>query len=601
MTLEYSDLLLIILYFSLSLGLGLCYSLVKKRTAKSPNLEDYFLSGRQLPWWLAGTSMVATTFAADTPLWVAGKVGNYGISGNWLWWSMAAGGLLTVFFFARLWRRAEVLTDLELIELRYSGKPAAFLRGFRGLYVGIGLNCIVISWVNLALLRICEGLLPEYNSKLIVIGCVAITLVYVSVSGLWGIALVDAFQFLVALGSCALLAFFAWNHSSIIERGGINQILGDSFLSFFPKLGVSPDISQPLTEPAYEETPPSSGLALPWSAFLAYVLLLWWASWYPGSEPGGGGYISQRILSSRNEKEGMLASLWFVIAHYCVRSWPWIVAALAAAVLYPQLQGDDKESGFVYLMRDILPSPAKGLLIAAFFGAYMSTLSTHLNWGASYAVNDFYKRFLVREKQDRHYIFIARLVGLILSIASLLICFYLLDSIRQAWSFLIDCTAGMGFVLILRWYWWRINAWAELTAMLAPMLVVFMLRLVLPAFFAYSPPAAPQSLFIIVPISIAITLLVIYLTPKENTEHLKKFYAKIQPLGPGWFPITKQNKAGLGILFLCWLLALILVYSLLFLVGYLILGHPNLSWLCASIASISGLTLSFLLRKKTVN
>ena len=310
---------------------------------------------------------------------------------------------------------------------------------------------------------------------------------------------------------------------------------------------------------------------------MAYILILWWASWYPGSEPGGGGYITQRILSAHDEKQGLWAALWFVIAHYCIRSWPWILAGLVAAVLYPELEGNQKEAGFIYLIRDLLPSPAKGLLFAAFLGAYMSTLSTHLNWGASYLINDFYKRFLVRQKSSGHYLWVSRVIIIILAFFSLFVSLYLIDSIQSAWSFLLECTAGIGFVLILRWYWWRISAWAEISAMVAPLLIMLVLHLGLPSLWNFIPPPAPQSLFIIVPISVLIILIVCYYGPTEDKAHLKRFYDRIRPLGSGWYPISQQKRKGLGNLFLAWCSSLVLVYSLLFLIGAFFL--KDLFWI----------------------
>ena len=574
MLLSNLDILVIIAYLFLMLSFGLWYS-IKAKTS----LSSFFLSSRNLPWWLAGTSMVATTFAADTPLWVSGQVAKNGISANWLWWSMAAGALLTVFFFARLWRRAEVLTDLEFIELRYSGKPASFLRGFRALYTGCFLNCIVLAWVNLALLRICKVLLPEYNASLILIGALLFTFLYSSLGGLRGITVTDAFQFFLALGACILLVFFA-DQKLILETGHtLRDSLASSYFNFFPSLDLDGKGGNEV-----------GNFSLAWQDFLVYVGILWWSAWYPGSEPGGGGYITQRILSARDEKQGLLASLWFVIAHYCLRSWPWILAALLALSFYPNLEGTDQELGFVYLIRDSLPSPWKGLLFVAFLGAYMSTISTHLNWGSSYFINDFYKRFLKKEATDTHYIQVSRLFQLFLALLSISIALYGLQSIAGAWSFLLECTAGLGFVLILRWYWWRITAYAEIVAMIVPSLCLIWLDI-----------PAPRSLFVLVPITISAVLLVIYLGPQEEKSHLKKFYNKILPLGRGWYTISQESRSGLFRLFLSWLVSLVLVYAFLFFIGSLFFGSAISIFIYLGLFLISSIILFFLLKKEFQN
>ncbi len=580
MIFENLDITIIIIYFLLCLFLGWV-----GRSKGSGFLQNFFVSSRNMPWWLAGSSMVATTFAADTPLWVAGQVGNHGIVANWLWWSMAAGGLLTVFFFSRLWRRAGVLTDLEFIELRYSGLPAAFLRAFRALYSGIILNCIVMAWVNLALLKICQVLLPAYNPQLVVILCLSFTLIYVCIGGLGGISFVDTFQFFIALGACIVLAIFAMEKANIFDGEILSKSLAPNFLNFFPTF--STEITEAGTKPPG---------ASPLDSFLIYAFILWWACWYPGAEPGGGGYITQRILSARDEKQGLLATLWFVIAHYCIRSWPWIIAALAAAIIYPELEGSQKELGFVYLIRDVLPAPIKGLLFAALLGAYMSTLSTHLNWGTSYFINDIYKRFLVRKKKDRHYAWISQLCILVLALISLFISFNLINSIQEAWGLLLEGTAGIGFVLILRWYWWRINVWSEFAAMLTPIFLLIILK-ILSNLEVYSI-ATPQTLIFIVPISILIILLVSFLSPQERKSHLLKFYNRVRPLGPGWYTITKKKTKGLSNLFLAWGISLILVYSFLFLIGSLL--FKNYIWIisCSFLVIVTSIALVFIIKKE---
>ena len=593
------DIILIGVYFVISLGVGLFWS----RRA-SGSLVDYFLSGRAAPWWLVGTGMVATTFAADTPLWVAGKVASHGISGNWLWWSAAAGGTLTVFFFARLWRRAGVLTDLEFIELRYSGKMASFLRGFKAIYFGVFMNCIVMGWVNLAMLKIVGVVLPEVtHPELIVTAVALVTLAYVTAAGLWGVMVADAFQFCVALGGCIVLAVLATSHPAVTEAGGLARALPAGMLDFAP-------LSHP-ADSANLVGEESGGLArIAATAFFAYLLIQWWASWYPGQEPGGGGYIAQRIMSSKSERDGMLATLWFVIAHYCVRSWPWIVAALAAVVIYPTIAPDEREASFVYLIRDVLPSPVRGLLIAAFLGAYMSTLSTHLNWGSSYVVNDFYRRFIRGDKSsevdgpqsnDRHYLRVSRLTTVPLAIISLLVSFFVMDSIQGAWNFLLSITGGMGFILILRWYWWRVNAAAELASMVAPLLAILAFALAPLIWPDIEIPGAPENLYIIVPLSIFIILLVLFFTAPESRDTLRTFYERVHPPGPGWQPVRETSDppaGGVLILFVGWLAATVLVYAVLFAVGSLIFGAYAYAAALAGVAVLAALVVRFVLQRE---
>ncbi|MBX7058864.1 MAG: Na+:solute symporter [Leptospirales bacterium] len=547
------DILLIVLYFGLSLGMGLMLS---RRGGAS--LSEYFLSGRSAPWWLVGTGMVATTFAADTPLAVTGLVRGGGISANWIWWSAAIGAALTVFFFARLWRRAGVLTDLEFIELRYSGPLAAFLRGFKAIYFGLFLNIVVMAWVNLAMYKIAAVLFPEIDPRLAVSAAAAATLLYVALTGLWGVAIADAFQFAVAMGGCIALAWFAAGHPAVQQAGGLGAALPEAMLQLLPR---------------FESGGGAGSIAS--SAFLAYVLVQWWASWYPGQEPGGGGYIAQRIMSARDERHGVKAALWFLIAHYCVRSWPWILAALAAIVIYPGLDAAHGEESYVYLIRDILGSPWRGLLAAAFLGAYMSTIATHLNWGASYVVNDFLRRFWMRKQQEQGGIRAARVVSLLLLVLSLLLSFTVLKSVQGAWEFLLSCTAGMGFVLILRWYWWRINALAEIVAMVAPLWIVSAMKLA--ASLGVEVPASPQNLFWIAPAVVVCTLAAVYLAGPESPQTLQRFYQRVRPPGPGWLAISGDpQRSSWRVLapdFAGWLSAVLMIYGLLFALGAALFGR----------------------------
>ncbi|MBM3791681.1 MAG: Na+:solute symporter, partial [Acidobacteria bacterium] len=439
-------------YFALSAAIGIHYS---KRAGGSTH--EFFLSGRNLPWWLAGTSMVATTFAADTPLAVTELVARNGIAGNWLWWNFLFGGMLTVFFFARLWRRAGIMTDVEFTELRYSGAAAAFLRGFRAIYLGLFINCVILGWVNLAMASILEGMfaVPREQVHLYVIGALVITAAYSALSGLWGVAVTDVFQFAIAMAGTLLLAFIVVPLPQIGGLDGLVSRLPDWAFRFTPVIG--------------DESAPTAGgaMAISLSAFLAYVGIQWWASWYPGAEPGGGGYVAQRMMSAKDERHSLFATLWFQIAHYCIRPWPWIVVGLATLVLYPDLPAEQKRLGYIYAMRDYLPSGIRGLLVAAFFAAYMSTVATQLNWGASYVINDFYRRFVRPAGPESHLVAVSRIATILVMAISVAIT-GMIERISGAWEFIIECGAGLGLVLILRWFWWRVNAWSEIAAMVAP-------------------------------------------------------------------------------------------------------------------------------------
>ncbi|MGE3191345.1 MAG: sodium:solute symporter family protein, partial [Vicinamibacterales bacterium] len=379
--------------------------LLARRGGRS--VTDFFLGGRRLPWWLAGTSMVATTFAADTPLAVAGLVAANGISGNWIWWSAALGSALTVFFFARLWRRAGILTDVELAELRYSGRPAALLRAFRAVYLGLPINCVVMGWVNLAMAKVLSVTLG-WDRLTAVFVSLAVTGIYSALGGLWGVVVTDMAQFALAMTGSVALAWFALRAPEVGGLAGLAERLPAGSLDFVPAFGAGGV---------------AGAASLPLTAFLAYVTVQWWASWYPGQEPGGGGYVAQRMMSAKDERHAFLATLWFTVAHYCLRPWPWILVGLASVILYPGLT--DKEAGYVLVLRDYLPPGWRGLLLGAFFAAYMSTISTQLNWGTSYLVNDVYRRFVRADAPERHYVSVSRVTTVALMVLSGVVTLYL--------------------------------------------------------------------------------------------------------------------------------------------------------------------------------
>jgi SSS family transporter len=575
MQLQILDLLIIFAYFIFVLFIG-----VKLSGRAGKSLDEYFVSGRALPWWLAGTSMVATTFAADTPLAVTGLVAKHGIAGNWLWWNMVMSGLLTVFLYARLWRRAGVLTDVEFTEIRYSGRPAAILRGFRALYLALPINSIIMGWVTLAMAKIiaiATGL-DKWTAVLI---CVSVTLIYSVLSGLWGVVITDFFQFFIAMVGAIALAVIAIDNVGGLEslylkldmlQGGRNAIL-----SFIPDIGSA---------------------WMPLSAFFIYLAVNWWAAWYPGAEPGGGGYIAQRIFSAKNEKHGIAATLWFNVAHYAIRPWPWIITALVSLVMYPDLV--DKETGYIKLIVDILPVGLKGLLLASFAAAFMSTISTQLNWGSSYLVNDFYKRFIKRNAHARHYVLIARLTTVLILIMGA-VATMLMDSIAAAWKFLLALGAGTGLVYILRWYWWRINAWSEISAMLASFIVSIFLQLGLNMSME-NPNDFSLVMVITVFISTATWISVTFLTKPEREDVLIAFYKKVKPGGFLWGAIYKKHNIGTSedkilISIRDWVWGILFVYSFLFGLGKIIFGNYDIGAILIIIAIIMAYLLLYDLKK----
>ncbi len=547
MRLTAADWFIIAAYMAISLIIGLLYA---RRAGRSVN--EYFLAGRRGSWWLVGTSMVATTFAADTPLAVTGMVAAHGVAGNWLWWNFVMSAMLTVFFYARLWRRAGVLTDVEFVEIRYAGWPAALLRGFRAVYLGVLMNCLILGWVTLGMAKVLTLSLGVSKWQAILL-CVAVTTFYSVLSGLWGVLMTDAVQFVIAMIGSVALAVFGLQAVGGLDgmRAGLERYYGqaDRVLAVWPAGDSS---------------------WMPLMTLGVYLGVQWWASWYPGAEPGGGGYIAQRMFSARDETHSLLAVLWFTIAHYTLRPWPWIVVALCSMVLYPHLS--DKEAGYVLVMVDHLPSVWRGLLLAAFLAAYMSTVSTHLNWGASYLVNDLYRRFMRREAGVRHYVTASRLATLLIALLAMLVAYHL-ESVQTAWKLLLAMGAGTGLVYILRWYWWRINAWSEISAMVAALAVTLGLR-AFPSLSIEDPRGFALSMLITVVVTTMIWLGVTMWTSPEPDETLRRFYQRVRPRGPGWRPVAQQlgqaPLRGLRVQFMNWILGCALVYLILFGVGRMI-------------------------------
>ncbi len=585
MTLAFLDWIIIVAYLILAFGIGFLY---KNQASKS--LSDFFLGGRNLPWYIAGISMVATTFAADTPLWVTEVIAQHGVSGNWLWWNMLIGGMLTTFFFAKLWRRAEVVTELEFIELRYSGKPAAFLRGFKSVYMGIFLNAIVIGWVNVALASILKVFfdIPDEIVIWVIAGAMVFVAIYSTLSGLLGVAMTDFAQFFIAMAGCIILAIVVLNTDKVGGIPGLKAQLPAWRFNFFPKINtgsVAEDIGT---------------FSVTVAAFLTFGLVQWWASWYPGAEPGGGGYIAQRMMSAKDEKNAIYATLFFQVAHYCLRPWPWIIVGLCTLVLYPDLPIEDAGQGFVMAMKDYLPPGLKGLLLVAFLSAYMSTISTQLNWGSSYLTNDLYKRFFKQSKENeteedeqKDYVQKARLFTVLIMLVALFATTQI-SSIDTAAKFMIECGAGLGMVLILRWYWWRINAWSEITASIAPFLGYFISNYLLALDY-------PFNFLFTVGFSTICWLIATLVTVPTDEETLQNFYNKVKPDG-GWSKFRKPEdpKTKLAPLFICWISSIVMVYSILFSIGDFIFLNFEDAVLEFSIAVISFLMLRFQLKRTRI-
>jgi len=585
-------------YFALSTAIGFAFT---KRGGES--LSEYFIAGRQVPWWLAGAAMVATTFAADTPLVVTGLVAANGVAGNWLWWNMVMSGMLTVFFFARLWRRANVMTDVEFAEVRYSGRPAAALRGFRALYLAIPINLIILGWVTRAMIKILTislGLRDVQVAGITVSGdvlavglCFVATMAYAVAAGMWAVLWTDLVQFVIKMSAVIVLAVYA-----VAKVGGIGAL----------KRGVAAHFGSETA--AISVLPVKFGAdgitAYAWMPLLALGVFLsvqWWAAWYPGAEPGGGGYIAQRIFSARTEREGVLATLFFQVAHYALRPWPWIITGLCTVLLYPSGIGPthDHEAAYVQAFVDLLPTPWRGFMMAGFAAAYMSTVGTHLNWGASYIVNDFYKRFLRKNETEKHYVTVSRLTTVALFLASIGVTMNL-SSVEKAWEYLLALGAGTGLVLILRWYWWRINAWSEISAMIASGLVSFTALHYVPRYF----PAGDMRInavvmLITVAISTVVWVTATFVTAPEPDAVLVAFYHRVRPGGPGWRRIAeragygREPIAGGALAWTNWIAGIVAVYSSLFGIGRLIFGDlgPGLGLLLLAVLAFAWIARSF--------
>ncbi|MCZ6709151.1 MAG: Na+:solute symporter [Gammaproteobacteria bacterium] len=559
-------------------------------------MEDYFVSGRSFPWWVAGTSMVATTFAADTPLAVTSLMAKHGLAGNWFWWAFALGGMFTVFVYARLWRRTGVLTDVEFIEVRYGGAAAAFLRCFRAIYVALLVNSIIIGWVTGAMLTVLKVLVldnaaDELDSSLqdwwIIFGLLAAVGVYSTLSGLWGVAITDVLQFVLAMGGSIALAVIA-----VDAVGGVDSLQSAVSAKF------------PGGEQAFSYLPQVSGQQA-WMTVDVFLLMLfvqWWATWYPGAEPGGGGYIVQRMASCKDERHALLATLWFQVAHYCVRPWPWLMISFVALATYDLPEMQNPGQGFALVIRDFSKPGLRGLMLVTFFAAFMSTISTQINWGASYLVNDVYKRFLHRDATEQRLTLMSRIASVAVLLVGAVAAFRMKDvSVDEAWKFLAALGAGTGAVFMLRWFWWRINAWTEISAMVVSLGAFFVVQqLAAREDAAWFLAKSEYRMAIVALVTIPTWLLVTMLTRPENQETLIAFYRLAKPGGPGWKPVADQvpdvePDANLGISILAALVGGLMIYLTIPGIGALILGPWVQAAACLGAAAGCAIVLGLML------
>ncbi len=576
------DWIVIAAYGVVALGTGLYFA---RRAGKGT--EEYFLAGRNLPWWLLGTSMVATTFSTDTPNLVTDLVRTGGVSQNWIWWAFAITGMCTVFFYAKLWRRSGVLTDIGFYEIRYSGKPAAFLRGFRAIYLGIFFNVMIMATVTLAAIKI-GGVLLGVDKYTVVLVAGTVTALYSATSGLWGVVVTDLLLFVISMIGAIAAAVYALAQP---EVGGLGGLVSHPAVA--GKLSFLPDF-----------TDWRSAAAL----FIVPVAVQWWSTWYPGAEPGGGGYAAQRMLAARNERDSLKATLWFNVAHYAVRPWPWVIVALASLIVYPSL--DSIMEAFPHLdpsivrndlaysaMLVFIPHGLLGLVVASLAAAYMSTISTHLNWGASYVVDDVYRRFVRPDLDEHHYVSVGRVSTVLLIVLSSLVSLWL-ENALQAFQILLQIGAGTGLVFLLRWFWWRINAWSEVAAMVISFLVALYFQFV-HASLGFTPLDPSLTLVVGVVITTVGWVSVTLLTPPSDRATLQRFYDLIHPMGRGWDGAVDTRPGDVrespSAAFLSWFLGLVVIYGALFGTGYLLYGQVAMGVVgfLAMAAGVYGLMKAF--------
>lgn len=569
-----------------------------KRSGKSTS--EFFASGRSVPWWLAGFSMVATTFSSDTPNLVTDIVRRNGVAGNWVWWAFTLTGVMTVFFYARLWLRSGVLTDLEFYEVRYSGKAASFVRGFRSVYLGLFFNIMIMATVNLAACKI-AGILFGFERWQTLLFVGILNVIFATQSGLWGVLVIDFVQFLIMMTSVIAAAYFA---VSLPQVGGLSGLVekvsnlsstnGINYLNFLPDFSNNWDVA----------------IAI----FIMPIAVQWWSVWYPGAEPGGGSYIAQRMLASKSEKDSLGAVLFFNLAHYVLRPWPWILVALASLIVYPQLS--DIQKAFPNLdpslinhdiaypaMLKFLPVGFMGLIVGGLIAANSSTILTHLNWGASYLVHDFYRRFIKTDADEKHYVLAGRVATIFLFILSSFLVFFL-DSAKDAFDIILQIGAGTGLLYLLRWFWWRINAWSEVAAMVSSFVVSIVLLILNKNGIQFSTHVALIITIIFTSISWIVTA---FLAPQTDEKVLIEFYKKVKPFGPGWkyikeksgvtFSASEIEKENIPLSLLGWISGTITIWSSLFTIGSFLYGRTEMGFLLLGVFLISGFVLLNVIKK----
>jgi SSS family solute:Na+ symporter len=559
----------------LSLGVSFVPAIVLARRA-GRNITEFFAAGRQAPWWLIGISLVATTFSTDTPNLVTNLVRDHGVAENWVWWSFLLTGMATVFFYARLWRRSGVLTDLEFYEIRYAGRAASFVRGFRAIYLGLFFNCWIIATVNLALVKIAGILFGWHRAETLLI-CAVVPIVFAATAGLWGVMVTDMIQFCITMTSAFAAAYFAIHAPGV---GGLHGLVAH-FEHHGATLSILPD---------FRDWRTTLGI------FVIPLTVLWWSVWYPGAEPGGGSYVAQRMLAARTETDALFGTFVFQALHYALRPWPWIVVALASTIVYPSLH--DIQLRFPALqpglmgndvaypaMLIFLPAGFAGFMVAGIFAAYRSTIETHLNWGTSYLVHDLYQRFIRPQSSQRELVFAGRLVTALLMCLGILFTLTL-DNAKNAFNLLLSIGAGTGLIYLLRWFWWRINAWSEVSAMLSSFVVSL-------GFFIAAKVGHPvdgvTALLTTIAVTTIVWIAVTFLTPPVEERVLAEFYAKIRPAGPGWARIRRltglpPSPDSLAMALLGWVLGVTSVYGALFAVGAFIYGRTSEGALLAGVA-----------------
>ncbi len=583
MNLETIDWIIIVAFFVFSLLIGVWAS---RKAGQSSS--EFFLSGRNMPWWLLGVSMVATTFSADTPNLVTDIVRKDGVAGNWVWWAFLLTGMLTVFVYAKLWRRSGILTDLEFYELRYSGEKAALLRGFRALYLGVIFNVMVMASVCLAAIKIGGVLLGLSPIQVILISSV-VTVTYSAIGGLRGILITDFFQFILAMIGTIWAAYILVNLPQI---GGLSNLLAHENVS--GSLNIIPDLSD-------------VNAIMP--LLIIPLAVQWWASWYPGAEPGGGGYVAQRMLAARDESSAMKATLFFNIAHYALRPWPWILIALCSMIIFPDF--DSIQAAFPHVdkgiinddlaypaMLSFLPHTLLGLVIASLIAAFMSTISTHLNWGASYLVNDFYKRFVNTDASEQQLVFFGRIATVVLMVLAAILAL-LLENALQAFNIILQIGAGTGLIFILRWFWWRINAYTEIVAMIVSFIVALVFHMA-PEGTALHELAGYQKFLYGVIITTIAWLIATFATAPTDHKTLLNFYKLVKPASAGWMPVInrglenhslveKEIEAGqLPLEIAAMFIGCVTVYASLFATGYWIYGESTSALISTLVALIGG-------------